>query len=240
MPPLQKAGIIVGSSVISEIAHSRLSIMNRNMINDTNLNSSSSSNISSDVSKFINDSILSPLQDLLINFEMMSYVCLSLIYIIIIQLLFKLYFKNEVNLKYFYMLNFIWRTNINNYLNKIIKLNKQTNIIWTWLGIFVITFALCFDAYTLNDVYKNINNYINIHNSLHPDTIYNNSYSVDTSILNMLLFSRFINFIAIVNMFIIILYLIRSFHFKKKYEQYHYLNINCVINTRISFICLYF
>lgn len=107
MPPLQKAGIIVGSSVISEIAHSRLSIMNRNMINDTNLNSSSSSNISSDVSKFINDSILSPLQDLLINFEMMSYVCLSLIYIIIIQLLFKLYFKNEVNLKYFYMLNFI-------------------------------------------------------------------------------------------------------------------------------------
>jgi hypothetical protein len=105
MPPLQKVGIILGSSVISGIAHSRISIMNRNMINDTDLNSSSSIDTSSNISKFLNDSISSPLQDLLINFEMMSYVCLSLIYIIIIQLLFKLYFKDEIKLKFFNLLN---------------------------------------------------------------------------------------------------------------------------------------
>jgi hypothetical protein len=105
MPPVQKAGIILGSSVVSGLAHSRISIMNRNMINVTDFNSSSSTDASSNVSKLISDSISSPLQDLLMNFEMMSYVCLSLIYIIVIQLLCKLYFKDEINLKNFHMLN---------------------------------------------------------------------------------------------------------------------------------------
>gem|GEM_PF-2312764 len=105
MPPVQKAGIILGSGIISGIAHSRISIMNRNMNNDTNFNSSSSTDASSNVSNFINDSISSPLQELLVNFEMMTYVCLSLIYIIVIQLLFKLYFKDEINFKIFSDLN---------------------------------------------------------------------------------------------------------------------------------------
>lgn len=88
MPPLQKVGVILGSSVISGLAHSRISIMNRNMANDYDLNSSSTGNTDSNISRFLNDSVSSPLQDLLANFEMMSYVCLSLIYIIVIQLLF--------------------------------------------------------------------------------------------------------------------------------------------------------
>ena len=62
--------------------------MNRNMINDTDLNSSSSIDVTSNVSKFLSDSISSSLQELLVNFELMSYVCLSLFYIIVIQLLF--------------------------------------------------------------------------------------------------------------------------------------------------------
>jgi len=215
MPPLQKVGIILGSSVISGIAHSRISIMNRNMINDTDLNSSSSIETNYNISQFLNDSISSPLQDLLINFEMMSYVCLSLIYIIIIQLLFKLYFKDEIKLKIFYILNANWRTNINYYLNKIIKSNKQMSIIWTWIGILLITFALCFDAYTLHDVYNNIDSYVKIHNSLHSNSAYNDSYTIDTSILDMLLYSRIFNFISIIIMFYLILQLIQLFHLKK-------------------------
>ena len=113
MPPLQKAGIILGSSVISGLAQSRISIMNRNMINDTDLNSSSSIDVTLNVSKFITDSISSPLHELLVNFKLLSYVCLSLFYIIVIQLLLKLYFKDEINLKNFYMLNANWRININ-------------------------------------------------------------------------------------------------------------------------------
>jgi len=96
MPPLQKAAVILGSSVISGLAHSRISIMNRNMNNDTDLNISTSIDTNSNISKILSDSLSSPLQDLIVNFEMMSYVCLSLIYIIVIQLLFKLYFKEEI------------------------------------------------------------------------------------------------------------------------------------------------
>lgn len=164
------------------------------MINDTDLNSSSSIDTSSNVSKFLSDSISSPLQDLLVNFEMMSYVCLSLIYVIVIQLLFKIYFKNEINLKNFYGLNANWRTNINYYLNKIIKSNKQMSIIWTWIGILLITFALCFDAYTLHDVHDNIDSYVNIHNLLHSNSAYTNSHVIDRSILDMLVYSRILNF----------------------------------------------
>lgn len=215
MPPLQKAGIILGSSVISGIAHSRISIMNRNIHNDTDLNSSSSIDTSSNISKFLNDSISSPLQDLLINFEMMSYVCLSLIYLIIIQLLFKLYFKDEINLKNFDKLNASWITNINNFFNKIIKSNKQVSVIWIWIGILSITFALCFDAYTLQDVYNNIDNYVKIHNSLHSNSVYNDSYTIDTSILDMLLYSRIFNFVSIIITFYLILQFIQLFHFKK-------------------------
>jgi hypothetical protein len=105
MPPLQKAGVILGSSVISGLAHSRISIMNKNMTNNTDLNTSSSIDSNSNISKFLSESISSPLQDLLNNFEMTNYVCLSLIYIIIIQLLFKMYFKDEINLKKNIMLN---------------------------------------------------------------------------------------------------------------------------------------
>jgi hypothetical protein len=95
MPPLQKAGIIAGTSVIGGLAHSRISTMNRNTINSTSiLNNETSSN----VNKFLDDSHVSSLQDLLFNLEMMNYVCLSLIYILIIQLVFKLHFKDTVNL----------------------------------------------------------------------------------------------------------------------------------------------
>jgi hypothetical protein len=105
MPPLQKAGVIIGSSVLSGLAHSRISIMNRNMINETDLNTSTSIDSNFNISKFLSETISSPLQDLLVNFEMTNYVCLSLIYIIIIQLLFKMYFKDEINLKNFNLLN---------------------------------------------------------------------------------------------------------------------------------------
>jgi hypothetical protein len=101
MPPLQKAGIIVGISVIGGLAHSRISTMNRNITNSTSiLNNETSSN----VNKILDDSHVSPLQELLFNLEMMNYVCLSLIYILIIKLVFKLHFKDTINLNLFNLL----------------------------------------------------------------------------------------------------------------------------------------
>nr|YP_009715284.1 hypothetical protein [Russula subnigricans]QGK88090.1 hypothetical protein [Russula subnigricans] len=215
IPIFPKAGVILVSFFILRIAHSRISIMNRNMINDTDLNTSTSIDNNSNISEISNDLITSPLEDLLINFEMMNYVCLSLTYIIVIQLFFKLCFKNKINLKFFYMLNANWITKINYYLNKIIKINKQMSVIWTWIGILSITFGLCFDAYTLHDVYVNIDSYVNKHNLLHSNFVQNNLYVVGMSISYKLLFSRIINFLSMMIMFSLILVLKLKFHSEK-------------------------
>src|SRR5258708_632189 len=99
---LNNLGIIVGNSVIGGLAQSRISTMNRNTINSTSiLNNETSSN----VNKFLDDSLVSPLQDLLFNLEMMNYVYLSLIYILIIQLVFKLHFKDIINLNFLNILS---------------------------------------------------------------------------------------------------------------------------------------
>ena len=45
------------------------------------------------------------------------------------------------------------------YLNKIVKLNKQISVIW--IGFVVIMFASSLDAYTLHNLYVNIDSYIN-------------------------------------------------------------------------------
>jgi hypothetical protein len=136
LPPLQKAGFLVGSGLAASLGHSMISTLNRNQVLSENINTSTASsttstatNINSNISKFIDDSQSSTLQDLLFQLEAMDYVCLSLIYILIIQLVFKLYFKDNVNLN----LSKLLPNNINNkmefYLNKIIKLNKQMSII---------------------------------------------------------------------------------------------------------------
>jgi hypothetical protein len=124
MPPLQKVGVVLGSSLISGLAHSKLSTMDSA---DTAFTSNTVNNTI--VNKFLNDSHVSPLQDLLFNGEMMSYVCLSLIYIVIIQLIFKLYFKDTLNLNFINILSDNIKKKLEYYLNKIIKLNKQMSIL---------------------------------------------------------------------------------------------------------------
>ena len=95
----------------------------------TTTSSISSTNIGSHLNKLVDDSYISPLQESLFYGEMMSYICLGIVYILIIQLVFKLYFKDNINLNFFKLLG----NNLNNiiefYLNKIIKLNKQMSII---------------------------------------------------------------------------------------------------------------
>jgi len=128
MPPLQKAGVVVIGGLIGGVGHSFISAANRDTIRAENT-TTSSTDISSHINKFVDDSHVSPLQELLFSGEMMSYLCLSIIYILIIQLIFKLYFKDTINLN----LSKLLGNNLNNkvefYFNKIIKLNKQMSII---------------------------------------------------------------------------------------------------------------
>ena len=69
MPPLQKAGLIVGASTAAGLGHSSISALNRNGVaaETTTTCSTSSTNIGSHVNKLIDESNVSPLQELLSN-----------------------------------------------------------------------------------------------------------------------------------------------------------------------------
>ena len=86
----------------------------------------------------------------------MNYVCLSLIYLLIIQLIFKFYLKDNVNLH----LSKLLGNNLNNkmeyYLNKIIKLNKQMSVIWIWFGFIVLVVGLSISTYVNQNIYLNL------------------------------------------------------------------------------------
>lgn len=134
MPPLQKAGFIVGSGLTAGLGHSIISTFNTNKVLSENINTSTASKVPSNttninINKFMNDSQSSPLQSLLFQFEDMDYVCLSLIYLLIIQLVFKLYFKDNVSLNLSKILGNNIDSKMEYYLNKIIKLNKQMSVI---------------------------------------------------------------------------------------------------------------
>lgn len=155
LPPLQKAGIIVGSGLVAGLGHTALSSHNKNNIVENNTNfiastsdlksniitstSSTSSEIinstsstSSNVNHFLANSNISSLEEIFFNGEMMGYVCLVIAYILVIQIIFKLYFKVNINITNNLMnklLNKNLKTKIEFYLNNIIKLNKQMSIV---------------------------------------------------------------------------------------------------------------
>jgi hypothetical protein len=134
MPPLQKAGIIVGSSLITGLGHSVISNVNRNKVlhYNTSIRSTTSSNSTNDVlNNFIdNTTSSSPIENLLFDIGALNYTCLSLVIILIIQILFKFYLKDSICLN----LSNLLGTNINNkleyYLNLIIKLNRKMSFIY--------------------------------------------------------------------------------------------------------------
>lgn len=171
MPPLQKAGIIVGSSLVAGLAHSVISNINRNNVLQSNISSRAISTASSSsddhVNKYIdNTTPSSPLENLLFDIEALNYICLSLVIILIIQILFKFYLKENINLN----LSNILGININNkmlyYLNMIIKLNKKMSFIYIWLILVTLIAGLSFSGYASGELYNNLDSYIAVHNSL--------------------------------------------------------------------------
>jgi hypothetical protein len=140
MPPLQKAGLILSSGLAAGLGQTALNAINRRSIyedntniitsvSNTESNITSVSNTESNIKNFINDSNTSPLQDLFFNGEMMSYVCLSITYILIMQLVFKLYFKDSIKINLINLLSKNINIKLEYYLNKLIRLNKQMSIV---------------------------------------------------------------------------------------------------------------
>ena len=219
IPPLQKAGIIVGSGLVTGVGHSWISSINRNAITaeytTTTATSIPSTDISSQVNKLVDNSNISPLQEFLFNGERMGYICLGTIYILIIQLVFKLYFKEKVSLN----LSILIGKNANNkldfYLNKIIKLNKQMSVVWIWFGFVTIMFGLSISAYALYNICVNMDSFINVHISFNPYLTHNSLYIPDKSIKDILLNLRIINYISIIAMISLMLQVMLKFHFNK-------------------------
>lgn len=166
MPPLQKAGIVVGGAVLSGYAHSSISSINRNNIKLENNESVTNENIGSNIIKFIDDSSYSPLETLLSNLEGISITCLSLISILIIQIIFKLYLKHNVKLNFSNILGISNNSKLEYYVNKIISLNKKMSTIYISLIIIFVMVGLCVSTYVSSELLNNIDNYIIVHNNI--------------------------------------------------------------------------
>ncbi len=172
MPPLQKAGIIVGSSLVSGLAHSLISNANRNKVLQDNIstkgtNTTNSNSTNDLINKFIdNTTPSSPLENILFDIEALNYICLSLVIILTIQILFKFYLIDNIKLN----ISNILGININNklqyYLNQIIKLNKKMSSIYIWLILVTLIVGLLFSGYGSSELYNNLDSYIAVHNSL--------------------------------------------------------------------------
>ena len=171
MPPLQKAGIIVGSSLITGLGHSIISNINRNKVLHDNIPTEgtniASSNTTNGLNKLIdNTTPSSPLENLLFDIEALNYICLSLVIILVIQILFKFYLKDKINLNLSYLLGININNNLEYYLNIVIMLNKKMSFIYIWLILVALIVGLSFSGYASGELYNNLDHYISVHNSL--------------------------------------------------------------------------
>lgn len=171
MPPLQKAGIIVGSSLVTGLGHSVITNINRNKVLQSNTSSGETSTASSNstnlVNKFLdNTTPPSPLENFLFDIEALNYICLSLVILLIIQILFKFYLKENINLYLSNILGVNMNNKIEYYLNMVIKLNKKLSFIYIWLILVTLIVGLSFSGYASGEFYNNLYSYIAVHNSL--------------------------------------------------------------------------
>jgi Cytochrome C and Quinol oxidase polypeptide I len=170
MPPLQKAGIIVGSSLIAGLGHSIISNVNRNNVLQDNIaiKSTTSSNSTKNLLNKLIDDITpsSPLENLLFDIEALNYICISLVIILIIQILFKFYLKDNISLSLSKFLGTNFNNKLEYYLNLILKLNKKMSFIYIWLILVALLVGLSFSGYASGELYNNLDSYIAVHTSL--------------------------------------------------------------------------
>lgn len=168
MPPMQKASIIISGGIIGGMAHSSFSIFNRNKILEeaTKNGVNPTNNVNSNVYKLIaNNTSSSPLQNLLYNLEILSYTCISLLIILTIQITFKYYVKENIKLNISRLVGENINKNLEFYINKIILLNKKMNNIYIYIIIILLIIALILMANISNELYSNLDSYINVHNT---------------------------------------------------------------------------
>lgn len=172
MPPLQKAAVVVAGGVLGAATHSTFSNMNRARVldeqNSISSNSTSiSSNITTNITKLIDDNIVSsPLENLLLNIEIISSICLSLLIILTIQIIMKFYISKNFKLNMSNIFGISINKKIEYYINKIIILNKNMSNIFIFIILILLFYSLGLLLYISIDIYSNIDMYISVHNNL--------------------------------------------------------------------------
>lgn len=63
-------------------------------------------------------------------------------------------------------------SNLEYYINKIILLNKRVSTIYIWLILIIIIIGLSFLIYAANELYTNIDAYINVHNNIKKNEMF--------------------------------------------------------------------
>ena len=192
MPPVQKAGVIIGGALAGGLIHSSISLFNRSMTKEniptptTNNTNFLSKDISSNISKFMDDSSLSPLQALIFNIDVLNAICISLIVILIIQIIYKLYLKDNIKLNLTSILGVKLNNTLEYYINKMITLNKKISIIYIWLIFIIVISALSCSIYISYGLYNNIDRFIAFHNYVIGNTNINKLNGGSSYLLVML------------------------------------------------------
>lgn len=167
MPPLQKAGVIIGADIPSGAIFVGTYAVNR-VVNGTNVSSKfiSVADLSSNLNKFLPDSHngISDLMVLLLSINALICVCLSLMVILSMMILFKFYLsENKIKLNLSKFLGDKINKNLNFYLIKLIQLNKKTSAIYIIIILIIILISLAFSCYFVTELYNNIDKFIDLH-----------------------------------------------------------------------------
>lgn len=158
-PPVQKAGIVVASSLLGGLFYSSLTFYYYSKLENWN-----KLNRDSNISDLLDeDNIYSPLEGLLINLVLTNFLCVYLLILLVIQLLFKFYFKEKIKLNLTWIFGLKWNKNLEFLVNKIIIVNKKISIIYIRIILVSIIFALFASIFLIQDIYTNLDEYVKIY-----------------------------------------------------------------------------
>jgi hypothetical protein len=203
VPPIHKAGIILGSAVIAGVSHSTISKVNREDINHIN-------NLNVDVKKLVDTFF--PLQDLLFNFQILSYTCLTLVYLLILQIIFKFYVKNYIKLGLSSLVGIKINNTLEYYLNKIIFLNKKINNVYMLILFISLILGLSSIAYASDVLYNNLDSNI--------------FFAIQDSLFNI----KILSYIGLNVLFFLIMQIISKIYVKENIK----INLSSLIGIKIN------
>ena len=166
LPPVQKAGIIAAGGVVGGIIHVATSAINHNN-NIYNSSQTLSKSINNDnVNNFLDLNNNSPLEILLQCINILSDINIFLIFILVLQLFFKFYISDKPKLNWVeYIFSSTYSDNFKSLIYKIIKLNKNMSRVYIVIIITILIISMCSLSYISLELFNNLDNYINVHNS---------------------------------------------------------------------------